>query len=159
MSNQIKLVMPRPKDNGCSFYLYCLNEGKNDSACMHVPYYIDKLKRFCKPFDLKQKNAKKALKENYILKEQRKEEEKLRPVLKIKKRNKSVTHVYLNIFEAFNANPITDKEIANDIEAFCGARPTNRNIASYRCNYNKGKIKGQIGIPKTKVQRLKKRKK
>jgi hypothetical protein len=72
-----------------------------------------------------------------------------------KKRRSNAAEVYLRIFEGFEKDPLADWEIAERVFALTGSRPNGKNISSYRCMYNRGKIKGQSAAPAKKVERIK----
>lgn len=64
----------------------------------------------------------------------------------------SVSQFYLEIFEAQAQTKLTDEQIAQIIETKAGQKPTLKNVASYRCMYNAGKIQGQKTVPSAKVK-------
>jgi hypothetical protein len=74
---------------------------------------------------------------------------------KAKKENKTsktgVAAFYLEIFENQKSAQLTDEQIADVIEKKTGNRPISKGVASYRCYFNAGTIKGQKTAPKEKV--------
>jgi len=68
------------------------------------------------------------------------------------KKGSGVSHLYLEIFENQGKAKLTDEAIANTIETATGTLPTLKNVASYRCMYNAGKLHGQKACPKDKVK-------
>lgn len=64
----------------------------------------------------------------------------------------SVSQFYLEIFEAQAKAGLTDEQIAAAIKEKAGQMPTLKNVASYRCMYNAGKIQGQKTVPSVKVK-------
>lgn len=149
------------KDNGCSFFPYCAEkDGKMiiNPACMNPLHYFDKLKSICQALDIRRTRYAEFRKAE--LKAECKAASELKTpepaAASEQKRNSAVAHIYIEIFSNFEKDPLTDKQIADRITAFAGARPTNRNISSYRCNFNLGKIKGQDKAPNVKVERKRK---
>ncbi len=63
-----------------------------------------------------------------------------------------VVHHYLEIFENQAKAQLTDDQIADAIEKKVGQKPTTKNVASYRCYYNQGKLEGQKTAPKDKLK-------
>jgi len=151
------------KDNGCQFFGYCLEALKKtpyNCTCMDPRYYFDKLEKTigqCEVLEARRVARKKYLGEEIILKANRLKQQKDQPQeIKEKKKTMDAAEIYIRIFGEFKADPLTDKEIADRLLSFTGIKPTNRNISSYRCNYNQGKLKGQINVPKDRVLRYKK---
>lgn len=69
----------------------------------------------------------------------------------------NVNQFYLEIFENQAKAQLTDDQIADVIEKKAGSRPSAKNVASYRCMYNAGKLAGQKTVPaKVKAVRPKK---
>jgi hypothetical protein len=66
-----------------------------------------------------------------------------------------VAHLYLAIFKEQPTAKLSDEKIADKIAAQIGERPTNRNISSYRCLFNAGKITGQTITPAEPLKALK----
>ncbi len=144
------------KDNGCSFFGYCMGKLGMDSgscACMNATYYLNKLKENCEILNEKRRifpetiMKLKTLKENNKVMFSRNEAEK--------HRCSNAAQVYLRIFGGFEKDPLADWEIAERVFALTGSRPSSKNISSYRCMYNRGKIKGQESAPVKKVGRVK----
>lgn len=65
---------------------------------------------------------------------------------------KAVGHLYLDIFSKQAQNKLSDAQIASQIGKETGVEPSLKNVASYRCMYNKGTIKGQKAVPKISVK-------
>jgi len=65
-----------------------------------------------------------------------------------------VAYYYLQIFENQPKSCLTDIEIVDIIKSKTGATPTLKNVASYRCMYNAGKISGQSARPKEKIKAI-----
>lgn len=71
---------------------------------------------------------------------------------KVSTKKVGVAHLYLEVFDAQASKQLTDTQIADFIEKQSGSRPSEKNVASYRCMYNKGEIKGQGAVPKERVK-------
>lgn len=69
-----------------------------------------------------------------------------------KKVRSSVSQFYLEVFENQAKMQLVDEEIADVIQAKTGDRPSLKNVASYRCMYNAGKLQGQKGVPSQKAK-------
>lgn len=77
-------------------------------------------------------------------------------MVKAKKTNRvEVVHLYLEIFEKQAKDNLTDEQIACLIETKTGNKPTVKNVASYRCYYNQGKLAGQKSKPKVALRSVK----
>jgi len=63
-----------------------------------------------------------------------------------------VSAFYLEIFAGQAVSALTDEQIAKAIEGKTGSLPTLKNVASYRCMYNAGKLQGQKNVPSGKVK-------
>ncbi|MCQ9207650.1 MAG: hypothetical protein NG740_07210 [Omnitrophica bacterium] len=151
------------RDNGCNFFGYCLNELRTaalNCTCMNARYYLDKLQKkdgCCKVLEARKVQHKKRLSEEAAKKASQPEQREKQPQeVEEKQRTTNAAEFYIGIFDEFEADPLTDKQIADRLFALTGNRPTNRNISSYRCNYNQGKIKGQDKAPSKKVERKRK---
>lgn len=146
----------------CGFRAHCLQNIQRYpslGACMNPKYFLYKAKGQCdvydkikKAYELDGSNRRKDTERAKV--ESRKAEEEV----SLQKRASSAAPVYLAIFEGFDRDPLTDDQIADRLFAQTGVRPTHRNISSYRCMYNQGKLQGQTGEPAKKVERLKGRK-
>ena len=151
------------KNNGCYFFKYCLNELSKATyccVCMDPSFYLDKLKKkdlSCEILEAGKVIYAERLKEIALQKSKRPKQAETQVEQTIEKRKTvNAAEFYIRIFNDFEVDPLTDKEIAARAFAFTGVKPTNRNISSYRCNYNKGKIKGQTEPPTKKVERKRK---
>lgn len=87
-----------------------------------------------------------------IMVDDKKEIEKVSKKKAGKSTKHSVAHLYLSVFDRQGTDKLTDEAIAKVIEKGCGALPSLKSIAAYRCLYNKGKIKGQGKRPDEKVK-------
>lgn len=65
-----------------------------------------------------------------------------------------VAPFYLEIFEKQKTAKLTDEMIADVIEQKTGNRPTSKGVASYRCYFNAGTVKGQKTAPKEKLKAI-----
>ncbi len=64
----------------------------------------------------------------------------------------NVSQFYLEVFEGQAKAQLTDAQIVETIEKKTGNKPSAKNVASYRCMYNAGKLEGQKGVPIAKVK-------
>lgn len=151
------------KDNGCNFFEYCLErleKTPHNCTCMDPRYYFDKLEKTvdqCRVLEARRIAHKRYLKEEALIKTNQSKQQKDQPQeIKERKKTADAAEIYIRIFGESKADPLTDKEIADRLFSFTGVKPTNRNISTYRCKYNQGKLKGQINIPKDRALRHKK---
>ena len=63
-----------------------------------------------------------------------------------------VAHLYLEVFDKQASRQWTDDQIASFIKEKTGTIPSAKNVASYRCMYNQGSIRGQGKKPKEKIK-------
>lgn len=69
-----------------------------------------------------------------------------------------VSHLYLEIFENQAKAQLRDEQIIEAISKKTGEAPTAKNVASYRCMYNAGKLQGQKVVPALKVKAVRAKK-
>jgi hypothetical protein len=146
----------RFKDNGCMFFGYCVKEVPNpkNCACMIPSYYLDTLKRRCEVHDERVKRNE-VYRAEQVKEESRKPKRHTPEPESTKHRTSNAAAVYIGIFDGLKKDPLKDEQIADRLFSITGVKPTHRNISSYRCMYNQGKLKGQSGMPMVKAERVK----
>jgi hypothetical protein len=83
---------------------------------------------------------------------------KEKEMAKESKKKKPVAYLYLEIFDKQLSKKLSDEEIAKVVEKETGIAPTMKNVASYRCMYNAGKVQGQKTAPAARVPAFNKKK-
>jgi hypothetical protein len=150
-------IKPLVTDNGCSFFIHCLAGDwtkTGECSCFQPIYYLGKLKEKCVILDAKRRRLEELL--EHGSKQPRENKSKgVLPVVEPGKRASGVAEVYLSIFDSFDKDPLNDTQIADRLFALTGIRPNSKNISSYRCMYNAGKVKGQIKAPDKQIERIK----
>ncbi len=87
------------------------------------------------------------------IQQQEGDKENMKTSKKAPKTNRvGVVHYYVEIFDAQATAKLTDEQIAQAIEKKSGTKPTAKNVSSYRCYYNQGKLDGQKGKPKEPIK-------